>query len=305
MKNGTIWADDAGKPIQAHGGIIIEHDGVYYWYGEDKGAPNASADGALLARVDVIGISCYSSRNLRDWHHEGVVLPATPDDPKSVLHPSRVVERPKVIYHQETGRFVLWFHADNSTYTAASVGVAVSDSPTGPFKLVRSMRPNGIDSRDMTIFKDTDGVAYLFHSSDWNRTMMISRLTDDYTDLDGFHAPSLIAQSREAPAIMLRNGTYYSVTSGCTGWDPNVALYATSSAVIGHWRLIDNPCTGPNARKTFYGQSTYIFTVGDQPYLMLDHWKPQNLQTSGYSILPITFTDDGMEIAWRDEFNGI
>ena len=23
-------------PVQAHGGGVMEHNGVYYWYGEDK-----------------------------------------------------------------------------------------------------------------------------------------------------------------------------------------------------------------------------------------------------------------------------
>jgi hypothetical protein len=36
MKNGTCWLDDAGEPIQAHGGCIMHHEVLYYWYGENK-----------------------------------------------------------------------------------------------------------------------------------------------------------------------------------------------------------------------------------------------------------------------------
>ena len=54
MKNGTCWTDDRGELIQAHGGMILEHEGVYYWYGEHKGAPNVPG----TRRVDVIGVSC-------------------------------------------------------------------------------------------------------------------------------------------------------------------------------------------------------------------------------------------------------
>ena len=57
MKNGVIWKDVDGNDIQAHGGCIIEHKGIYYWYGEHKGADNCPG----AKRVDVIGISCYSS----------------------------------------------------------------------------------------------------------------------------------------------------------------------------------------------------------------------------------------------------
>ncbi|WP_431216942.1 hypothetical protein ACQ86N_21760 [Puia sp. P3] len=34
---GAVWPDSAGQHIQAHGGGIIRIDGVYYWYGEQRG----------------------------------------------------------------------------------------------------------------------------------------------------------------------------------------------------------------------------------------------------------------------------
>ncbi len=33
---GKLWLDTEGKRIQAHGGSVIQIDGVYYWYGENK-----------------------------------------------------------------------------------------------------------------------------------------------------------------------------------------------------------------------------------------------------------------------------
>ena len=73
------------------------------------------------------------------------------------LHVSNVLERPKVIYNDRTGKYVMWMHIDDANYTKASVGVAVSDSPTGPFSYLYSKRPHGCESRDMTIFKDDNG----------------------------------------------------------------------------------------------------------------------------------------------------
>lgn len=35
---------------------------------------------------------------------------------------------------------------------------------------------------------------------------------------------------------------------------------------------------------------------------MIDHWKPQDLRHSGYSILPIEFDGDRMTVRWTDEF---
>ena len=64
------------------------------------------------------------------------------------------------------------------------------------------------------------------------------------------------------------------------------------------WKLIDNPCSGPRARQTFRGQSTWMFEHEGQAYLMLDHWKPHDLQSSGYSMLPVTLDGLCMDIPW-------
>ena len=105
-----------------------------------------------------------------------------------------------------------------------------------------------------------------------------------------------------SPALLYDQGLYYMVTSGCTGWAPNSALVATCPHLLGQWKLIDNPCEGPDYRMTFFGQSTYIFRVNGKPYLMLDHWKPQDLKNSAYSILPISIVDGQMTIRWQDDF---
>jgi len=158
----------------------------------------------------------------------------------------------------------------------------------------------------MTLFQDVDGTAYLVHSKDWNKTMNIARLNDSYTDVDGFYISVLKDQEREAPALCYHEGIYYMVTSGCTGWAPNSALFATCPHLLGQWKLIDNPCEGPDYRITYHAQSTYIFEAKGQKYLMFDHWIPNNLKKSGYTILPITFNaDKTMTVCWQDEWKGI
>lgn len=302
MKNGQMWKDVDGNDIQAHGGCIIEHEGMFYWYGENKGQDNCPGRN----RVDVIGVSCYSSADLVNWKYEGLVLESNRENVESPLHTSKVLERPKVLYNEKTNKFVMWFHADSPDYVYAATGVAVSDSPTGPFDFRCVMQPNRQDSRDMTLFKDVDGTAYLIHSKDWNKTLNIARLTDDYTNVDGLYVSVMVDQEREAPAVCYRNGMYFMVTSGCTGWNYNSALFARCPELLGKWKLIDNPCEGEGYRETFKGQSTYIFTVNDKDYLMLDHWIPKNLKTSGYSILPISYdAKHNMTVTWTDEWNGI
>ena len=294
LKNGQMWLDDAGNPIQAHGGNIIRHGEKWYWYGEHKGAANCPGQ----QRVDFIGISCYSSENLLDWHFEGLALEAAEVGGGHILEPKNVVERPRVVYNKKTGQFVMWMHVDTADYVYGGAGVAVAKSPTGPFEFLYASQPNKQDSRDMTIFVDRDDSAYLVHSSNWNRTLNISRLTDDWLKTDGLYVSVLVDQEREAPALFYTNNRYYMITSGCTGWDCNSALYAECPHLLGKWKLVDNPCEGAGYRDTFRGQGSWIFESNGGFYLLLDHWLPDNLQNSGYSILPVTLEDNRLTVRW-------
>ena len=99
-----VWNDTSGEPINAHGGGIMYHKGTYYWYGEYKVGKTILPSWATWEcyRTDVTGVSCYSSKDLLNWKFEGLALKAVPDDPNHDLHPSKVCERPKVIYNKKT-----------------------------------------------------------------------------------------------------------------------------------------------------------------------------------------------------------
>ena len=305
---GEVWNDTEGNPINAHGGGILYHEGTYYWYGEYKKGKTILPKWATWEcyRTDVTGVSCYSSQDLMNWKFEGIVLPAVKDDSSHDLHPSKVLERPKVIYNQRTGKFVMWAHVESADYSKACAGVAVSDSPTGPFTYLGSFRPNNAMSRDQTVFVDDNGRAYQFYSSENNATLYISELTDDYLRPSGRFTRNFIGQSREAPAVFKHNGKYYMLSSGCTGWDPNQAELAVADSIMGPWKVIGNPCTGPDADKTFYAQSTYVQQVmgkKDCYIAMFDRWNKKDLENSRYVWLPISFENGKITIPWRDQWN--
>lgn len=74
------------------------------------------------------GINVYSSSDLLNWKNEGRALsPIVGTD----IGPEKVVERPKAVFNEATQLWVLWFHADNSTYGLLRQGVAVSPNITG------------------------------------------------------------------------------------------------------------------------------------------------------------------------------
>lgn len=305
---GKEWLDTSGNPINAHGGGILYVNGKYYWYGEYKIGETILPDWASWEcyRTDVTGVSCYSSSDMVNWTFEGIVLPSVPDDPESDLHPSKVIERPKVIYNASTGKYVMWVHAESADYGKAAAGVAVSDSPTGQFEYLGSFRPNGAMSRDQTLYVDDDGKAYQLYSSENNQTLYISELTDDYLRPSGRFTRNFIGESREAPAVFKRDGKYYLISSGCTGWDPNEAQLAVADSIMGPWTVIGNPCTGPDADKTFFAQSTYVQPVVGKEgafVAMFDRWNKKDLGNSRYVWLPIVFNGDSITIPWRDSWS--
>lgn len=334
FRPGEVWRDANGSPINAHGGGILFHDGAYYWYGEIKEgrtylpACNKEWGGT---RVVAGGVSCYRSTDLLHWQNLGVALAAVPDDPNHDLHCDKVIERPKVIFNAATKKFVMWMHVDSTDYKDAKSGVAVSDTPAGPFKYLGGFRPNagvwpvnatdadkapgtvlardfkgGQMARDMTLFVDDDGTAWHVYASEENATLHVSKLTADYLKPAGVYTRILAGKSNEAPAVFKREGKYYIISSGCTAWAPNAARCATASSMPGPWTELGNPCVGAGAEETFRCQSTFVLPVAgrkDTFLFLADQWKQWNLADSRHVWLPMSFDVSGKPaIAWKDSW---
>ena len=343
FKPGEIWPDDNGVHINAHGGGFLYHDGKYYWFGEHKGERSNAA---------FVGVTCYSSVDLYNWKYEGVAL-AVSDDPESPIVRGCVIERPKVIYNEKTGKFVMYFHLElrGQGYTAAHSGRAVSDNVTGPYTFLGAGRVNagvwpanlpeegrtatitpadvrsgtpawraaianglyirrdfegGQMARDQTVFVDDDGKAYHIYASEENYTLHIAELTDDYLNYTGKYIFVAPGGHNEAPAIFKKDGTYFMITSGCTGWEPNAARLLTAPDIWGPWTLHPNPCVGEGADLTFHSQGTFILPVQgkkDAFIFMADRWRPRNPIDGRYVWLPIFFENGLPVLKWFDEWD--
>ncbi len=355
FRPGAVWADTENTPIQAHGGQVQQMEipdpatgktvTKWVWVGEDK--TNGYRG----------GVCAYTSDDLYNWQYEGIIMRNVPsrrvldtdpyfkdlyagysskelDNVALALSAERaVIERPKLIYNEKNKQYVLWFHADgptatsDSNYAAACAGVAVSDTPFGPYRFVGRYRLNTCPpdqedkypqskgmARDMNLFKDTDGTAYIIYSSEENLTLYISKLNDDYTYLATEPEKAVYGKDfirlfpgaqREAPALFLKDGKYYLMTSGCTGWDPNQARYYVSDSVLGTWESKGDPCIGDENHTTFESQSTCIFldpSSGTWIY-MGDRWFSDKLNDSRYIWLPVKFDESGnMSISFVSEW---
>ena len=108
MDTFTDWLDDEGNVINASDGGILYSEGVYYWYGLELRALPAAAKG-MGGQQTTTGVVMYSSKDLYNWHREGIVL-ACSEDPKSELYAPMRFERPKIVYNKRTKKYVLWCH---------------------------------------------------------------------------------------------------------------------------------------------------------------------------------------------------
>jgi len=135
FRPGALWLDDKGVPINAHGGGMLQHGGKVYWFGEHK------IEGTAGNHAHV-GVHVYSSEDLYSWRDEGIALSVS-EDPASEIHKDCVLERPKVVFCKSTGKFVMWFHLESDEkYCGAKTGIAVADSPTGPYRYLQAVNPN-------------------------------------------------------------------------------------------------------------------------------------------------------------------
>ena len=348
FRPGELWLDNNGVHINAHGGGILYHNDTYYWFGEHK------TEGKT-GNVALVGVGCYSSKDLYNWINEGIVLSVATEGSDSDIESGCILERPKVIYNEKTGKFVMYFHLElkGKGYSAARTGIAVSDKIIGPYKFIKSFRPNagifpvnmtetqrnftvtsedikglsssekdsiiaeglyvcrdfktGQMSRDMALYVDDNQKAYHIYSSEENKTLHIAELTDDYLDYTGKYYRIDPAGWNKAPALFKKDGRYYMITSGCTGWRPNPARLLTADNIWGPWtRHPDNPAIGDDSETTFHSQSTYILPVQGREntfIFMADRWKPQNAIDGRYVWLPIEFENGLPVLKWVDEWD--
>jgi Glycosyl hydrolases family 43 len=316
FRPGDPWLDTSGNLIQAHGGGILVHSNVFYWYGEDR-TPGGSG-----------AVACYSSTNLYDWKREGIAL-ARAQLPR-VDERRTFVERPKVVFNSHTGKFVMWAHMEQSGYKFSRAGIALSEQAAGPFAFLKAIRPvaetNGFAAndpaaqdrfggtfRDMNLFLDDDGRAYVFYASEGNWTMYVVRLNEDFTGpelpcIEGkTWARILVRQMREGPAPFKFQGRYYLITSACTGWKPNKADCSVADNILGPYKSLGNPCVGTDAETTFDSQSTAVVALPGQPgklTFMADQWRPRELSDSRYVWLPLEWQTNGtFSLRWRERWS--
>jgi len=302
LTNHVRWLDTAGNLINAHDGGIIFADGKYHWYGLEL-RPKSVKEGGQKTTT---GVVIYASTNLYDWTYEGVILECS-TDPKSPLYGPMRFERPKIIYNERTKKYVLWCHyvqrpGDHTQVMGGGeAGIASCSTVNGKYTFHGTVRPvddRGI-VRDSTLYQDDDGSAYFIYDRDiripgpdFGRVLHIVKLSDDYLKPTTNYFKIDTAAGREAPVMIKRNGYYFLITSGLTGWNFNPAKYFRAENIFGPYTDMGDPCVGESTDTTFNSQGTHAFPVQGKPgeFIFICERHNQACMTdSSFIFLPVLF----------------
>ncbi len=271
----------ADWPADPH---VIEVDGTWYLY------PTTN-----LASVD-----CWSSGDFENWQYEGVVWGPAPAGSWN----DGGVWAPDVFEHE--GHFYLYYTANEK------IGVAVADSPVGPFEDVYDHPLIGggyggapFNAIDAHMFRDTGGQLYLYATAYLPFTCLRVFPMADPMTVGGpwrllFCTNPLTWELfiNEGPWMVVHEGVYYLMYSGNGGDRPAYSLgYATADSPTGPFTKYEqNPILGQDPAYDFYGPGHNSATVGpDEQRWMFYHTKVNGAINWERRIRKnkIAFTDDG------------
>ncbi|KAF4124031.1 Galactan 1,3-beta-galactosidase [Geosmithia morbida] len=297
---GARWYDTDGNLFNAHaGGLCVDRDtGRFYWFGEYK--TEGQEEGG--------GVSVYSSDDLATWTSHGLAL--EPIEGHEYISPENIIQRPKVEYSQENGKYHMWWHADDANYSLLLQGHATSDDIAGPYRFDKAVAPMGNWSQDFGMFTDrTDGRTYALYSngdSAEGRDVYLSRFDGALNGLeDVVHRWDKF--DLEAPTIIQTDTSYYALMSHKTGYRPNNVVAFRADSLEGPWSqpwMISDPYT-----RTWSSQSGYTFRIdGSQAttYLYMgDQWDSNSLWESRNIWLPLSIDDGGrtLSLPWHDVYD--
>lgn len=211
---------------------MVYGDTLYLYVGCDE--PDAPRDSYLMREYRL-----YTTTDMVNWTDHGAPL-------KTSAFAWSAGDASAAQCVPRDGKFYWYVSSQNSRSPGSSIGVAVADSPYGPFKdaLGHALVTNDMttyakhswDDLDPTVFIDDDGQAWLYWG---NGVCYWARLNRDMVSLDGqIEAidrmdPSLSGGYTEAPWLYKRDGRYYLVYA--SGF-PESIHYSMSGKINGKWK---------------------------------------------------------------------
>lgn len=250
---------------------LVDGDTVYLYTGHDEAKDN----NVFFEMHDWL---VFSSKDMQNWTPHGAIMQATDFSwAKGDAWAAHMVKRKGKYYFYTTVR-----HKDDKPGFA--IGVAVSDSPTGPFKdaLGKALvtddmtkhTPNDWDDIDPAIYIEENGDVYMFFG---NLMPKYVKLKDNMIELDGEIKTLDLPKFTEAAWVHKKDDNYY-LSYACEF--PEKICYAMSKSIHGPWEykgilneIAGNSETNHQSIIEFKGKSYFIYHTGAVP--------PLNGQPSG------------------------
>ncbi|MFC5729465.1 MULTISPECIES: family 43 glycosylhydrolase [Nocardioides] len=209
---------------------IAEFDGTYYIY--------ATTDG--FAGWGGKEFYVWKSTDLVDWERSEQPILTLDGANGNVPWATGNAWAPTII--ERDGKYYFYFSGHNPTYNRKTIGVAVADSPEGPFTaqptamILNNETVTSGQAIDPGAFKDPEtGKHYLFWG---NGSPVYAELNDDMLSIkpETLSRISGLTSFREGAFVNYRNGTYHLTYAIDDTGSPNYRVgYATSDSIQGPW----------------------------------------------------------------------
>lgn len=299
--------------------IFSNQTGRFYIYSTTDGVPGWGG----------YYFTAFSSPNLVDWKHEGIVLDlATSQVPWATGN----AWAPAIIEKEVGGQFkyYLYYSGHDPQTNRKAIGVAVAESPTGPFydhgQPIINKLPKGVKGGqqiDVDVFQDPQtGKNYLYWG---NGYMAVAELNHDMVSIDTTTIRVLTPEGgtlqdyayREAPYVFFRNGLYYFLWSVDDTGSPNYHVaYGTASSPTGPISVAAKPIVlQQNPQQDIFGpaHNSVICVPGyDDWYIVYHRINPAYIDKKmgpGFHrqvcIDRLLFDKDGMILPVRVTHSGV
>ena len=196
--------------------------------------------------------TAFSSPDLKEWRYEGVMLDLRSPQ---VAWANGNAWAPAIEEKQIDGKYKYFFYYSGNPKTGGGkqIGVAIADSPTGPFvdlgyPIVTESPAGGGQQIDVDVFTDpVSGKSYLYWG---NGYMAGAELNADMVSIKKETLKVMTPKGgtlkdynyREAPYVFYRNGLYYFLWSVDDTGSPNYHVaYGTSDSPLGKIKVAKDP----------------------------------------------------------------
>lgn len=209
---------------------IAEFDGTYYIYATTDGFPGWGGKEFYV----------WKSTDLVDWERSAEPFLTLDGMNGNVPWATGNAWAPTII--ERDGKYYFYFSGHNAALNRKTIGVAVADSPEGPFTaqpaamILNNEAVTSGQAIDPAAFRDpVSGKHYLYWG---NGSPVMAELADDMVSLKPgtIQAMSGLTSYREGSFMNYREGTYHLTYAIDDTGSPNYRVgYATSTSPTGPW----------------------------------------------------------------------